>query len=253
MSTSGYINSDIENGVGTIEFFHPKSNSLPSSLLRSLAQAINDFGSDDKVKVILLKSGGDRAFCAGASFDELLTIESVEQGELFFSGFANVILAIKSAPKFVVACVQGKAVGGGVGIAAAADYCVAVESASIKLSELSIGIGPFIIGEAVERKIGLSAFSNLTINTKEWKTATWAKSNGLFMEVFESVSFMEVFISSFLTDLAKYSPEAMFEIKQMLWKGTDGWEEEMKSRAAQSGKLVLSDVTRKTLSAFKSK
>lgn len=253
MSSSGHIKSSVKDGVGEIEFFHPKSNSLPSVLLKELADAINGFGNDSKVKVISITSGGDKAFCAGASFDELLSIKNKEDGQKFFSGFANVILAIRSVPKFVIVSAQGKVVGGGVGIAAAADFCMALESASVKLSELSIGIGPFVIGSAVERKIGLSAFSNLTINAKNWKTAKWAKEQGLYMELFESISQMEMFKKDLLSDLKGYSAEAMNEIKRMLWKNTESWEAEMKYRATQSGTLVLSPFTRSTLAVFKSK
>src|SRR4051812_21288702 len=182
-----FVNSKIENGIGTITFFHPQSNSMPGTQLRNLAAEIEKLGKDDNVKVIVLKSEGEKAFCAGASFDELIAIKDLETGKKFFSGFANVINAMRKAPKFIIARVQGKAVGGGVGIASSADYTFAVYSASVKLSELAVGIGPFVVGPAVERKVGSSAFSQLTINATEWQTAQWAKEKGLYAEIFSTV------------------------------------------------------------------
>src|SRR6056297_930480 len=182
MSNSGHVKLEVKEGIGTIEFFHPSHNSLPGYLLQSLRETIDKAGQDDTIKVILLKSGGARTFCAGASFDELIAIEDLKQGKKFFLGFANVINAIRKCPKLVVGRVQGKAVGGGVGLASAVDYCMATKYASVKLSELAIGIGPFVIGPAVARKAGLSAFSEMGINATEWRTAAWAKSKGLFME-----------------------------------------------------------------------
>lgn len=253
MSDQGYVNKTIKEGVGEIEFFHPKSNSLPSVLLKELSESIQEFGSNNEVTVIHLKSGGDKAFCAGASFDELLSINNKEEGQSFFSGFANVILAIKNAPKFVVTQVQGKVVGGGVGIVCASDYVIALDSASVKLSELSIGIGPFVIGPAVERKIGVGAFSSLTINATEWKSGSWAESVGMYSKIVDSKEALNSEIYTLLYRLSKSSPQATQEIKGMLWGNTENWKEEMSFRAKQSGELVLSDFTKETLSAFKKK
>lgn len=245
-----YVKSEIIDGVGHVEFFHPKSNSLPSVLLNQLAQTILNFGENDKVKCILLKSGGDKAFCAGASFDELLDIQNEEQGKIFFSGFANVISAIKNVPKLVVTLVQGKVVGGGVGIVCASDYVIANQHASCKLSELSIGIGPFVIGPAVERKIGLAHFSNMSLNPTNWKSSSWALDKGMYAELVDDI---HVRGSEIVNQYVKYSAEAMFEMKRMFWNDTVDIEIEMKQRAEQSGTLVLSDFTKETLKAFKSK
>lgn len=250
---SGYVNKELIDGVGEIEFFHPKSNSLPSDLLKDLQKAILDFSSDDAVKVILLKSAGEKAFCAGASFDELLSIQNEEDGKTFFSGFMNVILAIKNSPKFVVSKVQGKVVGGGVGIVCASDYALASIQASVKLSELAIGIGPFVIGPAVHRKLGVAKFSEFSINAKEWKRADWAQGAGMYAEVFGNQEGLDAGTDKLVKDLAAYSPEAMLELKKMLWKDTEGWELEMEKNAGISGKLVLSEFTRNELNAFKNK
>jgi len=183
----GFVNYTIElNGVATIEFGHPLSNSLPGKILQKLAETITELGQNDEVKVIVLRSAGDKAFCAGASFDELISIKDFETGKTFFSGFAKVINACRKAPKFIIGRVHGKAVGGGVGVASSVDYCFATDSADVKLSELAVGIGPFVVGPAVERKIGLAAMSELAINATEWRNADWAKKKGLFTDVFES-------------------------------------------------------------------
>src|ERR1044071_2629580 len=186
-----FVRSENKNGIGTITFFHPQSNSMPGTQLRNLAAEVEKLGKDNNVKVIVLKSEGEKAFCAGASFDELISIKDIETGLKFFSGFAMVINAMRKAPKFVIARVQGKAVGGGVGIASAADYTFAVEGASVKLSELAVGIGPFVVGPAVERKIGKSAFCQLTIDATEWHSAQWAKEKGLYAEIFSSAVEMD--------------------------------------------------------------
>ncbi len=250
----GSVNIEIkESGIATIEFFHPQSNSLPSKILHELATTISEAGKNDNVKVIILKSSGTRAFCAGASFDELIAINNLDDGKLFFSGFAAVINACRKAPKFIIGRVQGKAVGGGVGLASAVDYCFATQFAEVKLSELAVGIGPFVVGPAVERKIGMAAMSQLAINASEWRTATWAKHKGLFDEVYESVSEMDEAVEQLALKLSKSNPEAMRELKLTFWTGTDNWDELLIERAAISGKLVLSDFTRNAINKFKQK
>jgi methylglutaconyl-CoA hydratase len=248
-----FVKSEIKNGIGTIIFFHPQSNSMPGAQLRNLAAEIEKLGNDNSVKVIVLKSDGDKAFCAGASFDELIAIKDLETGKVFFSGFASVINAMRKAPKFVIARVQGKAVGGGVGIASAADYTFAVEGASVKLSELAVGIGPFVVGPAVERKVGPSAFCQLTINATEWQTAQWAKEKGLYAELFANVADMDKSIETLASKLASSNPEAMAMLKKIMWEGTENWDTLLIERAGMSGKLVLSEFTVNAINKFKTK
>ena len=245
--------SSTANGVATIEFFHPMSNSLPGQLLSKLTEAINKAGKDDAVRVILLKSSGDRAFCAGASFDELSSIENLEEGKQFFSGFANVINAARKCPKLIIGRVQGKAVGGGVGLASAVDICFATKYASVKLSELAVGIGPFVVGPAVARKIGISAMSMLAINATEWYTAEWAREKGIYSDIFDSAEEMDEAIKKLSDQLSRSNPEAMVMLKKTFWEGTENWDELLLERAAISGKLVLSDFTRNAIASFKSK
>jgi len=251
--SNGYVKSEFHNGVTTIEFFHPQSNSLPIKILDELAQAIHRAGNDDETKAIVLSSGGEKVFCAGASFDELVAIQNAEQGLHFFSGFAHVINAMRICPKFIIARVHGKCVGGGVGLAAAADYAIATESAEIRLSELTLGIGPFVIGPAVERKIGTSAFSQLAIDAGMWRNAQWAGRKGLFAEVHASAEGMDESIARLLHSLVHSSPQAMAEVKKILWKGTDNWDHLLIERAAISGKLVLTSFAKNAIEKFKAK
>ena len=246
-----YVKLDIKNSVGTIEFYHPQSNALPGNILSELAKTIQNAGEDNDIKVIILKSGGDRAFCAGASFDELTSIENKKSGKEFFAGFANVINAARKCPKFILGRIQGKAVGGGVGMASATDYCFATKYASVKLSELAIGIGPFVVGPAVERKIGNSAFSSMTINATKWFDAQWAREKGLYSDVFDSTQEMDKEILTLASTLSNSNPQAMKELKQIMWKGTENWDELLMKRAENSGKLVLSDFTRNAIQKFK--
>lgn len=248
-----FVRSDIKEGIGTITFFHPQSNSMPGQQLRNLAAEIEKLGKDDAVKVIVLKSEGEKAFCAGASFDELIAIKDIETGLKFFSGFAAVINAMRKAPKFVIARVQGKAVGGGVGIASSADYTYAVKGAAVKLSELAVGIGPFVVGPAVERKVGNSAFCQLTINATEWQSAEWAKEKGLYAELHETVEEMDKSIAVLAGKLASSNPEAMAMLKKVMWQGTEHWDELLIERAGMSGKLVLSEFTINAINKFKGK
>ncbi len=241
------------NGIGTITFFHPMSNSLPGKILRKLADTIETLGKNNAVKVIVLKSSGDKAFCAGASFDELISIKDLETGLNFFSGFASVINACRKAPKFIIGRIQGKAVGGGVGMASAVDYCLATKFADVKLSELAVGIGPFVVGPAVERKIGLSAMSELAINATEFKTAEWAKNKGLYTDVFETVEELDVALEKLAIKLAHSNPEAMALLKAVFWEGTEHWDDLLIERARFSGKLVLSEFTINAINAFKQK
>ena len=248
---AGNVNTVFNNGIAEITFFHPQSNSLPGELLMKLAAEIESAGKKTEANVILLKSEGDKTFCAGASFDELAAIENLEQGKKFFSGFAAVINAIRKSEKFVIARVQGKAVGGGVGIACAADYTFATKAASVKLSELAVGIGPFVVGPAVERKIGNSAFSAMSINATEWQSADWAKEKGMFAEVHDTSEGMDSAISQLINKLSGSNPEAMKELKKIFWAGTENWDTLLSERAEISGKLVLSDFTRQSIARFK--
>ncbi|UOR06578.1 enoyl-CoA hydratase/isomerase family protein [Hymenobacter aerilatus] len=240
-------------GISTISFFHPSHNSLPGALLTQLAEAITAAGQDPATKVIILRSEGDRTFCAGASFDELLAIENEAQGLLFFSGFAKVINACRTCPTIIVGRVQGKAIGGGVGVAAATDYCFATTQAAVKLSELVIGIGPFVVGPAVERKIGLAAFGQLALAATEFRSAEWARDRGLYATLTDSVEALDAAVATFATTLASYNPEALAELKQVLWAGTEHWDTLLAERAAISGRLVLSDFTRRAIQQFKAR
>ncbi|MBS1636634.1 MAG: enoyl-CoA hydratase/isomerase family protein [Bacteroidetes bacterium] len=249
----GYVKSEIKNGIAYITFFHPQSNSMPGTQLRNLAAEVEKMGKDAQAKVIVLQSEGDKAFCAGASFDELISIKDIDTGLKFFSGFAAVINAMRKAPKFVIARVQGKAVGGGVGIASAADYTFAVEGASVKLSELAVGIGPFVVGPAVERKVGTSAFCQLTINATEWQSAQWAKEKGLYAELFANAADMDKGIEALASKLAASNPEAMAMLKKVMWEGTENWDTLLVERAGMSGTLVLSEFTVNAINKFKQK
>lgn len=246
-----YVKLNKENGIGTIEFFHSQSNSLPGNILTELTNTITKAGEDNNIKVIILKSAGERAFCAGASFDELISINDEATGKKFFSGFANVINAARKCPKFIIGRVQGKAVGGGVGMASATDYCFATRFSSVKLSELAIGIGPFVVGPAVENKIGSSAFSAMTINATKWFDANWAREKGLYTEIFDSAEEMDNEIKKLASTLSQSNPEAMRGLKEIMWQGTAHWDTLLIERAENSGKLVLSDFTRKAIEKFK--
>jgi len=248
-----YVKSSIAKGIATITFFHPQSNSLPGELLSQLAEEITKAGNDQNAKVIILKSIGDSTFCAGASFDELISIKDFEIGKKFFSGFAMVINAIRKAPKFVIARVQGKAVGGGVGIACAADYTLAIDLAVVKLSELAVGIGPFVVGPAVERKIGTSAFTSLSINATEWQSAEWAKAKGMYVDIYKTIEELDMAIEALANNLSKSNPEAMKMLKNVFWKGTEDWDTLLIERAEMSGKLVLSEFTINAINQFKTK
>jgi len=249
----GYVRPEFHNGITTIDFFHPQSNSLPGKLLEELAQEIHAAGNEEDVKVIILRSSGDKAFCAGASFDELKSIQTAEQGFRFFSGFANLINSIRTCPKFVIGRIHAVCVGGGVGLAAACDYAIAIESADVKLSELAIGIGPFVVGPAIERKIGVAAFSQLAIDAGLWRNAQWAGRKGLFSEVHPTRESMDESIHRLAYTLSHSNPEAMTEMKKIFWKGTEHWDQLLTDRARISGRLVLSEFTRQAILKFKSK
>jgi methylglutaconyl-CoA hydratase len=245
-----YVKLSIENFIGTITFSNPKHNALPSHLLKELTDKILEAGEDQTVKVIVLKSAGDRTFCAGASFNELITINDMQTGKAFFSGFANVINAIRTCNKLVIGRVQGKAVGGGVGLAAACDYTLATTQAAIKLSELSIGIGPFVIEPAVSRKMGQTAMSEMTINAEQFYDATYAKNNQLYANIFETIEGLDEAVLELAKKLASYNPEALLEMKKVLWKPYSNWDNLLTERAEISGKLVLSDFTKQKLASF---
>lgn len=251
MTPSGSINTVIENKIASITFSHPASNSFPSALLEQLTNEINTVNQNPEVTLIILKSEGNNTFCAGASFDELLSLSTLEEGTKFFSGFANVINAMRNCSKLIIGRIQGKAVGGGVGLAAACDYSFATQNSMIKLSEIAVGIGPFVIEPVVSRKMGKMAFAEMTFNPTEWKSASWAKENHLFSEVFQSLDELDSRLTVFTSELSSYNTSALFEIKKVLWEGTENWDQLLYERAAISGKLVLSNETKQTLQKFK--
>lgn len=245
-----YVKQTIENNIGYITFFTPEHNAMPSPILKQLEQTIINAGQNNDIKVIVLKSGGERTFCAGASFTELVAIDTLEDGKLFFSGFANVINAMRNCPKLIIGRVQGKAVGGGVGLASATDYCLATKYAAIKLSEISIGIGPFVIEPAVSRKIGQTAFAEMTINAEAFYDANYAKAKGLYADVFETVDALDIAVQELALKLASYNPEALLELKKVLWQGTNHWDTLLIERAQISGTLVLSNFTKQKLDSY---
>ncbi|MBU3010493.1 enoyl-CoA hydratase/isomerase family protein [Polaribacter vadi] len=250
---NGSLFTNIQNNIATIEFGHPASNSFPSELLERLTKELKKLSLNDEVALIILKSEGEKAFCAGASFNELVAIANLEDGEKFFTGFANVINAMRTCSKLIIGRVQGKVVGGGVGLASACDYVLATEAASIKLSELTIGIGPFVIEPAVTRKIGLAATSELTLDATSWKNAYWAKEKGLYAKVFENIKELDIEVDLFAQKLASYNPSALAKMKKVLWQNTNHWDNLLIERAKISGELVLSEFTKNTLARFSKK
>ena len=248
-----YVKHEVKDKIATIEFFHPKSNSLPGKILAELAQTITKMGLDDEVLVIVLKSGGDRAFCGGASFNELVAIDDETTGKKFFSGFANVINAMRKCPKFIIGRVHGKTVGGGVGVASAMDYCLATKYAAVKLSELNVGIGPFVVGPAVERKMGVSAMSQIAISANTFFDASWAKQKGLYADVFDTVEELDEAVNELAGKLAAYNPEAMRHLKNVFWEGCEDWDVLLEKRAELSGELVLGEFTKNFINNFKNK
>jgi methylglutaconyl-CoA hydratase len=249
----GYVKTETHQGVTTIEFFHPQANSLPGKILDELVKEFHIAGNDDNCKVIILESSGDKIFCSGASFDELAAIKTEAEGLKFFSGFANVINAMRKCPKFIIGRIQGKCVGGGVGLVAACDYAIALEGADVKLSELALGIGPFVVGPVIEKRAGAAAFNQLAIDAASWRSCDWAKRKGLYAEVHPNSESMEESIQRLCVSLTHSSPLAMAELKKVFWKGTEHWDELLKERAAISGRLVLSNFTKNYIAHFKEK
>ncbi len=249
----GTVTLELDSGIATVRFGHPKGNSLPGSLLRKLAEQVTALSNDPEARVIVLRSEGAGPFCAGASFDELVAIADAAAGKEFFMGFARLILAMIRCPKFVIARVHGKAVGGGVGVLAASDYAVATNDAAVKLSELAVGIGPFVVGPVIERKIGLAAFSQLAVDAAGWRDADWALRHGLFAEAVAGTSALDERIATLSRRLADSNPEAMWRMKQAFWLGTEGWPALLEQRAEMSGTLVLSEFTRTAIARFQAR
>lgn len=248
---NGSLYTKVENGIATVEFGHPASNSFVAELLERLTEEFHKLSENSKVSLIVLKSEGDRAFCAGASFDELKAVADEVEGKAFFSGFAHVINAMRHCKKIILGRVQGKAVGGGVGLIAACDYVYATEAAAIRLSELTLGIAPLVIAPAVERKIGKAGLAALSLAPTEWKSAYWAKEKGLFTEVLGTSKQMDKELYFHTQKLASFNPEALAALKQTLWEGTDHWDTLLIERAGISGKLVRSAHTKQALAASK--
>ncbi len=258
--TKAFVETKAENGISTVTFFHPKRNALPGAVLNELADSIRKAGEDSATRVVVLQSldaglpeGKTGTFCSGASFDELIAIKNEAEGLAFFSGFAKVINAMRKCPKFIIGRIHGKCVGGGVGLAAAVDLAIAVRGADVKLSELVVGIGPFVVGPAVERKMGFSAFSSLAIRAGDWQSSAWALQNGLYAELHDSIAAMDEAIARHARNLADSNPEAMSEMKRVFWEQASDWDTLLTERAAVSGRLVLSAFTRQAIEKFKEK
>lgn len=248
----GIVKLEKENKIATLSFFHPQSNSMPSSLLKELIEQFNQLSEDESVSVIILKSEGDKAFCAGASFDELIEIDNFDDGKKFFMNFANLINAIRKCKKIVVGRIQGKVVGGGVGLVSVCDYCFASENASLRLSELALGLGPFVVGPPIERKIGKEAFVEMSLDC-QWRSAEWGKQFGFYHDVLSATKELDENINNFVSELSERSSEALVSLKKIFWEGTDHWDELLEERAENSGRLILSDFTKNFIKDFKSK
>lgn len=246
----GFVQTEINSAIATIEFFHPAHNSMPSHLLKKLAESIEECSLHLDVKVVVLKSSGDKSFCAGASFTELASLSSEQESKNFFMGFANVINAIRKCHKLVIGRIQGKAVGGGVGLASACDYTFATKFASIRLSELAVGIGPFVIGPAVERKTGLAAFCDMSLTPGEWRSADWALQKGLFSKIFEDTAQMDHALQLFSEELSSSHYDALHQLKRIFWQGTEHWDELLPARAEISGALLLKDFSQMVIKKY---
>lgn len=249
-NTNGNIIVEIQDKIASVTFSHPASNSFPSELLQKLVRELNKISNNSDVNVVILQSEGT-TFCAGASFDELIAINDFEKGKNFFSGFADVINAMRKCSKIIIGKVHGKAVGGGVGLIAACDFAFAYQDATIKLSEIAIGIGPFVIEPAVSRKIGKIAMIEMTLQPNTWQTADWAKDKGLYADIFDSLDEVTEATKKLAKKLTSYNPDALCEMKKVFWQGTENWDDLLYERAAISGKLVLSDFTKEALGQFK--
>ncbi len=250
---NGSVTYSNSNNIGSIEFYHPKGNSLPGVLLRKLADTIRQAGEDEKNRVIVLRSAGDGAFCAGASFDELSAISNLEEGKHFFMGFAHVINAMRTCKKFIITRVHGKTVGGGIGIIASSDFVIAKQGADIRLSELELGIGPFVVGPAVGRKVGMSAFSTLGIDATTWYSSDWAHQKNLYNKVAQSTAELDTMVNELAKNLASSNPDAMRNMKEIYWQRTGHWDVTLEQRAEISGRLILSEFSRKYLEKINAK
>ena len=248
---NGSLYTKIDGAIATVEFGHPASNSFVAILLERLTAEIKNLSDNEQVRIIVLKSEGDRAFCAGASFDELVAIDTPKQGEKFFSGFAFLINAMRKCRQPIIGRVQGKAVGGGVGLIAACDYVFATEASAIRLSEIAVGIAPLVIAPAVQRKMSKAALAELAFDPTNWKNAYWAKEKGLFSAVYDSTKAMDKELFFFTEKLASYNSEALYEMKKVLWEGTEHWDKLLSERAEISGRLALSPSTKEALEKFK--
>jgi methylglutaconyl-CoA hydratase len=246
------VSSTVSHHIASVTFGGTKGNSLPGELLDELASTIESTAQRSDVRVIILRSDGDGPFCAGASFDELLSIADESTGKRFFLGFARVILAMTQAQKPIVVRVQGKAVGGGVGIVAAADYAIATRSASVRLSELAVGIGPFVVGPVIEHKIGRGAYGAMSLDA-DWRDADWAERHGLYAAVKGSIPELDSAVATCAANLGAANPDAVARIKRTVWAGTENWPSLLDERAAMSGALVLSEFARKSIRAFQTR
>ncbi len=247
---NGFVTSEIKNNISEITFGTPKSNSLPGEILEKLAQTILECGKDQNVKAILLQSEGEKSFCAGASFDELLEIEELEKSKIFFGGFAKVLNAMRSCGKLVIVRVQGKTTGGGVGIACAADYCFGTTDSALALTELNLGIGPFVIGPFVERKIGKSAYSAMSIDA-DFRSAEWCERHDIYQSVSENIPEMDSKIEKFLEVLSNRSSDALALIKKVSWEGTEHFDQLMPERILMSASLILEDSAKENIGKIK--
>ena len=248
-----FVKHTVLNGIATISFFHPEQNSLPTIVLRSLIKTINLLSNDSGILVIILKSDGRGTFCAGANFTEMLEINDSISGYKYFNGFADLINTMRLCPKLIIVRVQGKSVGGGVGLLAAGDYCMATKDAAIKLSDFNIGIGPFVIEPAIERKIGRSNMAQLTIDATSFYSPAWALDKSLYNAVYDDIKSLDIAVQDFAVKISNFNPIAVTKMKEIFWKGTEDWGLLLSERAYLSGKFVLSPYTKKALKLFKQK
>ncbi len=242
-----YVKNYCEGNIGFLEFGNPAGNSLPSPLLKAFKAGLIALEKDSNVRVIVIQSFGDRAFCGGASLAEMKTLQTLEEATAFFMGIADLINTLRSLSKFVIGRVHGKVVGGGVGLVAACDYVLANRTAQIKLSELSIGIGPYVIEPVVSRKIGGTAFAQLSLDAHQWKSATWAEDKGLYNALFETQVELDLAVKTNAERFASYPEKAVKTLRKLHWKETEHWDKLLPKNAAITGELALQEATQNIL------
>jgi methylglutaconyl-CoA hydratase len=214
-----YQTLEVKNqpSVGTITLNLPEvRNAFNETAIAEITQAFRELGADGGIRVIILAARGP-AFCAGADLNWMKKMAGYthEENRADAAQLAEMLRAVYTCPKPVVAKVQGDCYAGGMGLVAACDIAIAMEKANFCLSEVKLGLIPATISPYVIKAMGENAARRYFL-TAERFSAQEAKRIGFLHEVVADDAALDSIVDETVKALVANSPNAVKEAKRLV-------------------------------------